>query len=536
MTRPLLDVSSLAVSFGPPENRERVVHDVSFRVGSGEKVALVGESGSGKSVSALSVLRLHDPVHTEYGGRIEFSGREMLGMSDRGLRGIRGRDIGIVFQEPMSSLNPVFPVGRQIAESLILHRGMDRMAARKRAIELLDLTGIDRPDERVDAFPHTLSGGQRQRAMLAMALACEPKLLIADEPTTALDVTIQAQILELLNRLHSEFDLSVLLITHDMNLVRHFADRAYVMRAGRMVESSTVEDLFSNPRDGYTRMLVNSRPERLLENSESPSPEPLAELDHVVCRFPIRGGFFRRVRTWVEAVNDVSLDIRRGETVGLVGESGSGKSTLGRCLLMLERADGEIRLDGQALEYGNRQQLRTLRSSVQVVFQDPYGSLSPRLTVEAIVAEGLRVHYPELDRRERRKRIEKVLQEVGLEPDFMWRYPHEFSGGQRQRIAIARALILEPKLLILDEPTSALDVSVQKQVLRLLRDLQQRRDMSYLFISHDLAVVRSIAHRVAVMHEGRIVEQGNTDEIFDSPREEYTRRLLAAAIEYAATP
>jgi len=531
----LLQVENLQVSFGPPGDRTRVVNDVSFSVDRGEKIALVGESGSGKSVSALSILRLHDSVHTEYAGRVVFSGRELLGASERVLRGVRGSEIGMIFQEPMSSLNPVFPVGRQIAEPLIVHRGMDRSAARRRAIELLELTGIDHPAQRVDAFPHTLSGGQRQRAMIAMSLACEPRLLVADEPTTALDVTIQAQILDLLDRLQRELGLAIVLITHDLNLVRRIASRAYVMRNGRVVEQGNVESLFVRPREAYTRMLVESRPEPLVPEGERRSGAVLAELEHVRCYFPIRGGFFRRVRSQVRAVEDVSLTVGQGETVGVVGESGSGKSTLGRCLLMLERPEGEVRFDGRSITELRGEALRSLRREVQVVFQDPYGSLSPRLTVEGIVGEGLRVHYPDLGREQRRARIRRALAEVGLEETMMWRYPHEFSGGQRQRIAIARALVLEPRLLVLDEPTSALDASVQKQVLRLLRDLQERHGMSYLFISHDLAVIRSIAHRVAVMHEGRIVEAGDTREVFDRPRYDYTLRLLAAALEYRAS-
>ena len=537
MARSLLEVENLQVAFGPPGSRERVVHDVSFTVGRGERVALVGESGSGKSVSALSVLRLHDPVHTAYAGRVEFDGRELLGLSDRALRGVRGRDIGMVFQEPMSSLNPVFPIGRQIAEPLITHRGKSREAARRRAIELLDITGIDRPGERVDAFPHTLSGGQRQRAMLAMAIACEPRLLIADEPTTALDVTIQAQILELLGRLQRDLSMSVVLISHDLNLVRAFADRAYVMRHGRVVEEGRVDQLLSAPRDPYTRMLVESRPDDVEPAAAPPeSAEPIAELVDTRCHFPIRSGFLRRPKAWIRAVDGVDLTVRRGETVGVVGESGSGKSTLGRCLLMLERPQGEVRFDGKPIQGLHGQALRRLRREIQVVFQDPYGSLSPRLTIEAIVGEGLRVHYPKLDREGRRDRIRKALEEVGLDRGMMWRYPHEFSGGQRQRIAIARALVLEPRLLVLDEPTSALDASVQKQVLALLRDLQVRHDMSYVFVSHDLAVIRAIAHRVAVMHEGRIVEEGPTREMFEHPEHEYTRRLFAAAFDYRAEP
>lgn len=538
MTSPLLSVESLRVSFGVPGRQTEVLHGVSFNVAAGEKVALVGESGSGKSVSAMSVLRLHDPVHTSYNGRIQFDGHDLLDVPPRVLRGIRGGEVGMIFQEPMSALNPVFPVGRQISETLTVHRGMDRGPARQRAIELLGMTGIDRPEERVDAFPHMLSGGQRQRAMIAMALACDPKILIADEPTTALDVTIQAQILALLDRLQRERNLAIVLISHDMSIVRRFAERAYVMRDGLVVEQGRTERLFREPEDAYTRLLIESRPERLIGDApivcSHSAEDPLARLEDVRCHFPIRTGFLRRPRDAIRAVDGVSLDIRHGETVGIVGESGSGKSTLGRCLLMLERPEGRIEFDGRSLIGLRGNDLRRLRRDAQIVFQDPYGSLSPRMTVEEIVGEGLRVHHKELDREARRERIRQALDEVGLDAAMMWRYPHEFSGGQRQRIAIARALVLEPKLLVLDEPTSALDASVQKQVLGLLHELQQKRGMSYLFISHDLTVVRAVAHRVAVMHEGKIVESGPAEQLFDSPQHEYTKRLLGAALKYEA--
>ncbi len=538
MSKALLSVDSLQVSFGVPGRQMPVLHGVSFDVAAGEKVALVGESGSGKSVSAMSVLRLHDPVHTTYGGRIAFEGRDLLDVPPRVLRGIRGSEIGMIFQEPMSALNPVFPVGRQIAETLILHRGMARGAARQRAIELIELTGIDRPEERVDAFPHMLSGGQRQRATIAIALACDPKLLIADEPTTALDVTIQAQILALLERLQRERNLAIVLISHDMGIVRQFAERAYVMRDGAVVESGSTDQLFREPKDAYTRLLIDSRPERLIGDTptsdEYSAERPLARLQDLRCHFPIRTGFLRRARGAIRAVDGVSLEIGHGETVGVVGESGSGKSTLGRCLLLLERPDGRIEFDGRSLAGLRGNDLRRLRRDVQIVFQDPYGSLSPRMTVEEIVGEGLRVHHKGLDRAARRERIRRALDEVGLDAAMMWRYPHEFSGGQRQRIAIARALVLEPRLLVLDEPTSALDASVQKQVLGLLHGLQQKRGMSYLFISHDLTVVRAVAHRVAVMHQGQIVEAGPAERVFQAPQHAYTQRLLSAALEYEA--
>jgi len=531
---PLLAVNGLRVALGRAGERTEVVRHISFEIAAGEKYALVGESGSGKTVTALSILKLHEPAQVAYQGDVAFNGESLIGLDEAAMRKRRGRDMAMIFQEPMTALNPVYPIGEQLIEPLVLHQGLDRSRARQRMIELLDRTGILDPERRFDDFPHMLSGGQRQRVMIAMALACSPKLLIADEPTTALDVTIQAQILELLEALQKEFSMAVLLITHDLNLVRRFADRVGVLQSGELVEQGTVEQIFTNPREPYTRQLINSRPERHIapEESERVRQAPaLVELTSVHCSFPVKaGGLFRKQVGEVRAVDDVSFDLRQGETLGIVGESGSGKSTLAYCLLRLQECTGSIRFAGHALDGLTQRQVRPFRRDLQVVFQDPYSSLSPRMTVERIVGEGLAIHYPELDADTCRARIIQALEEVGLEQSMLWRYPHEFSGGQRQRIAIARVVALEPKLILLDEPTSALDVSVQKQVLELLRDLQRRHGMSYIFISHDLAVIRAMAHRIIVMRQGRVVEQGETEGLFSNPQQPYTRQLLQASL------
>jgi microcin C transport system ATP-binding protein len=530
----LLKIDNLSVAFGHPGSRETVVDGVSFAMAPGEKLALVGESGSGKSVTALSILQLHDRSQSEYGGgSIRFDGEELLQKSEAQMRHVRGRDIAMIFQEPMTALNPVYPIGQQLSEPLMLHEGLDRPAARERMIELLGRVGIPEPEKRFDAFPHMLSGGQRQRVMIAMALACRPKLLIADEPTTALDVTIQKQILELLDELQAEFGMAVLLITHDLNMVQHFADHVAVMEKGKLVEQGAVQKVFSNPEHGYTKKLLASEPEPLVADDD------IAQLarqtavmrgDDIRCYFPIKSGFFRRKVGEVRAVDQVDIVLHPGETVGIVGESGSGKTTLGMCLLRLQQSEGAIHFDDTRIDALSARQLRPLRRNFQVVFQDPFSSLSPRMNIEQIIGEGLRLHYPELTAEQRRDRIEAVMEEVGLLPSMLSRYPHEFSGGQRQRIAIARAVVLEPRLILLDEPTSALDISVQKQVLELLRDLQKRHGMSYLFISHDLKVVRAVAHRVLVMKNGQVVESGETEKLFQSPQHEYTRTLLDAAL------
>jgi microcin C transport system ATP-binding protein len=524
-TDPLLQVEQLSVSFGSAQAPIRVLDQVSFSVSRGEKLALVGESGSGKTMTALAILRLIADAQVQ--GRITLAGQSIAEASDRQMRALRGRRVAMIFQEPMSALNPLFSIGDQIVEPLSLHLGLSRPAARARAIELLDLTGIPEPSRRVDSYPHELSGGQRQRAMIAMALACEPELLIADEPTTALDVTIQRQIIELLDDLQRRIGMAVLLISHDLPLVRRFADRVGVMSQGKLLELQPTEALFSQPRHDYTRRLIDSRPRRQV-GALDPQAPVLLEAEGAGCRYWIRRGWFGR-RPF-DAARDVDLVLRRGETLGIVGESGSGKTTLGMTLLRLASGDpmGRIRFEGQSIESETQAGLRPLRRQMQVVFQDPYNALSPRMTVEQIVGEGLRLHRPELGGPERRALIADTLTEVGLDTRALLRYPHEFSGGQRQRIAIARAVILRPRLLLLDEPTSALDVSVQQQVLALLTELQQRHGLSYLFITHDLAVIRAMAHRVLVMKDGRVVESAQTATLFESPQAAYTRELLDA--------
>jgi len=526
--KPLLAVENLSVEFVTASGTAPAVEDVSFTVGAGERFALVGESGSGKTVSALAVMRLN--ADARYRGSIAFDGRDLLAASERELRAVRGKEIAMIFQEPMTALNPLYPIGDQICEAIELHEGLSRAQSARKSVELLARTQIPEPQRRFSSYPHQLSGGQRQRAMIAMALACSPRLLIADEPTTALDVTIQRQIVDLLADLQREFGMAVLLITHDLPLVRSFADRVGVMRDGRLVETGATDEVFARPRDAYTRRLIDSRPKRSLVAVPADAPA-LLEARGVGCRFMFRKGWFSQ-RAF-DAVRAVDLRLARGETLGVVGESGSGKTTLGMSLLRLAqgRVSGEIRFDGQRVDTLDRGRMRPLRRRMQVVFQDPYNSLSPRMTVEGIVGEGLALHRPELSPGQRRDAIVEMLEEVGLPASILPRYPHEFSGGQRQRIAIARAVVLHPELLLLDEPTSALDVSVQQQVLELLAQLQRRHAMSYLFITHDLGVIRAMAHRVMVMKDGEIVEAGETQALFDAPRHEYTRQLLAAVLE-----
>ncbi len=517
----LLSVQDLSVRFGDAT----VVDKVSFQIAAGEKFALVGESGSGKTVSALQLMGMTPEATSS--GSVLFEGRQILTMSDAQLRRLRGKDVAMIFQEPMTALNPLFTIGNQIAEVLMLHEGLNARAAALRAVELLDKTGIPEPARRALSYPHQLSGGQRQRAMIAMALACRPKLLIADEPTTALDVTIQVQILELLNQLQRDEGMAVLMITHDLNLVKSFADRVGVMQQGRLIETADTATLFSAPREDYTKRLLSSHAKRMVE--EVADPQPLLDAKDVRCRFFIKQGWFGQ-REFV-AVDRMDLSLARGETLGIVGESGSGKSTLGMALLRLSVAqtDGSVTFDGHPISEMESAQLRPLRAKMQVVFQDPFASLSPRRTIEQIVVEGLELHQPQLGRAQLREAVAGALTEVGLSPSMMSRYPHEFSGGQRQRIAIARALVLKPALILLDEPTSSLDVSVQYQVLELLAGLQRKHGIAYLFISHDLAVIRAMAHRVIVMKDGKVVEGGRTAEVLSSPREPYTQRLLAAA-------
>jgi microcin C transport system ATP-binding protein len=523
----LLEVRNLSVRFGAHADAPRAVDDVSFTLMQGEKFALVGESGSGKSVTALSLLRL--VANARSSGEVLFGGENLMGASERRLRGIRGRDIAMIFQEPMTALNPLMRIGEQITEVLSLHEGMDFVTARERAIALLARTGITEAERRFASFPHQLSGGQRQRAMIAMALACRPKLLIADEPTTALDVTIRAQIMDLLEELQAEYGMAILLITHDLNLVRRFADRVGVMQSGRLVELAATGQLFAQPQHPYTRRLLDSRPKKMVQplSAEMGTEPDLLRGDDLRVEFSYPAGWFKK--KIFTAVDGVQLSLKRGETLGIVGESGSGKSTLAMALLALQPlARGECIFAGHSLRKISPTQLRALRARMQVVFQDPFASLSPRLTIEQIVGEGLALHQPKMAAAERRQRIVQTLQEVGLESDILVRYPHEFSGGQRQRIAIARAIILEPQLVVLDEPTSALDASVQKQVLELLAGLQARHGMSYLLISHDLEVIAAMSHRIAVMQAGRIVEQGSAEAIINSPHHDYTRQLLAS--------
>ncbi|WP_407928192.1 ABC transporter ATP-binding protein [Arenibaculum pallidiluteum] len=531
MAERLLDVRNLTVDFRMGSGTVHAVRGVSFHIEPGETLALVGESGSGKSVTALSILQLLAyPMAHHPSGSIRFRGTELLGAEERVLREVRGDRIAMIFQEPMTSLNPLHTIERQINETLFLHKGLTRDAARRRTLELLRLVGIPSPEKRLGAYPHELSGGQRQRVMIAMALANEPDLLIADEPTTALDVTIQAQILELLKDLQRRFGMALLLITHDLGIVRRMADRVCVMSGGEIVETAPTEQLFTAPRHPYTQRLLKAEPRGNPVPPPTDAPEVMAAED-VKVWFPIKAGLLRRTVDHVKAVDGVSLRVCAGHTVGVVGESGSGKTTLGLALLRLQQSQGAIRFDGREVHGLQPAQMRPLRREMQVVFQDPYGSLSPRLSVGQIIEEGLKVHRIGTAR-EREAMIARALEEVGLDPASRNRYPHEFSGGQRQRIAIARAMVLKPRFVVLDEPTSALDMSVQAQIVDLLRDLQARNNLAYLFISHDLRVVRALSNEVIVMKDGRVVERGATRRIFEEPREPYTRALLAAALDH----
>jgi len=522
----LLDVQNLTVAF----RGQSVVRDVSFAVQPGQTVALVGESGSGKSVTALSCLRLLGPGGANPAGSITLDGVEVLQATPAELQRLRGGTAGMVFQEPMTSLNPLHSIGRQVGEAVQLHQKLRGTALRARVIALLERAGLPDPAKRLDAFPHQLSGGQRQRVMIAAALANDPKLLIADEPTTALDVTIQAQILELLDQLKRQLNMAMLLITHDLSIVRRHADHVVVMRHGTVVEQGPAAEILGNPQHEYTKMLLATEPRGRPEPVPPDAPVVL-EAEQIKVHFPIRRGLFRRQVGEVRAVDGVSLDLREGETLGLVGESGSGKTTLGLSLLQLERCEGLVRFEGRPIQGLSRTALRPLRSRMQVVFQDPYGSLSPRMSVAEIVGEGLAVHAAELTRAQRDAKVRAALEEVGLDPATAERYPHEFSGGQRQRVAIARALVLNPRLLVLDEPTSALDVSVQAQVVELLRGLQARHRLAYLFISHDLRVVRAMAHRIMVLKGGKVVESGDAETVLRAPREAYTQALMRAAFD-----
>ncbi|MEM7596319.1 MAG: ABC transporter ATP-binding protein [Pseudomonadota bacterium] len=526
----LMEVDNLTVTFRQDGQDVHAVKGVSFTLDRGETVALVGESGSGKSHTALSTVNLQ-PASARVGGSVTYDGREMIGASEADLRAVRGNDISFIFQEPMTSLNPLHTLEKQIKESLALHQGLVDDAARTRVIELLDMVGIRDPESRLKAYPHQLSGGQRQRVMIAMALANKPDILIADEPTTALDVTIQAQILELLAQIQKDEGMGLLFITHDLTIVERFADKVCVMKDGEVVEAGPTKDIFTNPKHPYTQKLIGARP----DGEPVPIPEgakPLIETEALRVWFPIQQGLLKRTVGHVKAVNEATLTVREGETLGIVGESGSGKTTLAMAVMQLIASQGGIKFDGQYMSEWSTRELRRRRADMQIVFQDPFGSLSPRMTCEQIIAEGLGVHGNP-GGRPTRDLVSEVMTEVGLDPTTMDRYPHEFSGGQRQRIAIARAMILRPKLVVLDEPTSALDMTVQVQIVDLLRELQQKYKLAYLFISHDLNVVRAMSHEVAVMKDGDIVEMGSAADIFERPQTTYAQTLLSAALDLA---
>jgi microcin C transport system ATP-binding protein len=532
----LLEVADLSVAFRQGSRDTLAVDRVSFEIKKGETVALVGESGSGKSVTALSVLKLLPyPSAHHPSGSIRFKGQELLDLPENRIRHVRGNDITIIFQEPMTSLNPLHTIEKQIGEILLLHQGLTGAAARTRTIELLTQVGIPEAETRLASYPHQLSGGQRQRVMIAMALANEPDLLIADEPTTALDVTVQAQILSLLKELQRRLGMAMLFITHDLGIVRKLADTVCVMKEGKIVEQGPVERVFTAPEHPYTRALLAAEPK--------PDPAPLCDNAPVVVEtqdlkvwFPIKRGFLRKVVGHIKAVDGVSIAVRQGETLGIVGESGSGKTTLGLALLRLISSDGPIVFLGSKITGLNFRQMRPFRHHMQIVFQDPYGSLSPRMSVSDIIEEGLWVHHPKLPREQREQRVIGALRDVGLDPETRFRYPHEFSGGQRQRIAVARAIVLEPTFVVLDEPTSALDMQIQAQIVELLRDLQRRHNLTYTFISHDLRVVAALSCRLVVMRHGKVVEEGPAAEVFANPKSNYTRALFAAAFNLETAP
>ncbi len=527
----LLEVKDLATHFRTENGVVEAVKGSSFTLDKGETLALVGESGSGKSVSALSVMQLLPyPTAFHPKGSVRFEGTELIGAGEETMRGIRGNRISMIFQEPLTSLNPLHTVEKQIGEILEVHKGLTGDAALERVIELLNLVGLGNVTARLKAYPHELSGGQRQRVMIAMALANEPDILVADEPTTALDVTIQAQILRLLRDLQQRLGMAILLITHDLTIVEKFADRVCVMTQGDIVETGAAKEVFANPQHPYTQRLLGAAP-----SGQAPQPpeatETLIEVEDLKVHFPITKGFFRRTVDYVRAVDEVSFALKPGHTLGVVGESGSGKTTIGLSILRLISSQGRIQFGGDDLSERSFDQMRPLRRELQIVFQDPFGSLSPRLSVGQIVEEGLLVHERQLSEEDRDARVCEALEEVGLDPETRHRYPHEFSGGQRQRISIARALVLKPRFVVLDEPTSALDVSVQAQIVDLLRDLQAKYNLAYMFISHDLRVVRALAHDVLVLKDGKVVEHGPSAQIFDDPQTDYTKALMAAAFE-----
>jgi len=536
LTSPLLSVRDLSVAFAQGGRVSTAVDRIAFDIGKGETVALVGESGSGKSVTALSVLKLLPyPAASHPSGQILFEGRDLLKASEKQLRQVRGNKVTMIFQEPMTSLNPLHTISQQVMEILKLHRSMGEKAGRARTLELFKEVGIRDPEKRLDAYPHQLSGGQRQRVMIAMALANEPELLIADEPTTALDVTVQAQILELLARLKDKNGMSMLFITHDLGIVRKIADRVCVMTKGKIVETGPTKDIFANPQHAYTKKLLAAEPKGKPPAADE-SAATVMKGDDVKVWFPIKEGFFRRVVGHVKAVDGIDVTVRAGQTLGVVGESGSGKTTLGLALARMISSQGDIHFNGKDIAKLSFEGMRPLRKELQIVFQDPFGSLSPRMSVSEIIEEGLRIHEPKLSAEARDKRVVDVLREVGLDPETRFRYPHEFSGGQRQRVAIARAMVLNPRFVMLDEPTSALDMSVQAQVVDLLRSLQEKHNLAYLFISHDLKVVRALANDVVVMRNGKIVEFGPAKQIFENPQDDYTRALISAAFRIETAP
>lgn len=527
MIKPLLDVRDLKISFRSDGKMVPAVKGVTFQIHRGETLAIVGESGSGKSVTALSTVALLGAnAHLE--GSVQYDGQEMIGADAALLRKVRGNDISFIFQEPMTSLNPLHTIEKQIKESLALHQGLSGAPARARVIELLEKVGIPDPESRLESYPHQLSGGQRQRVMIAMALANGPDLLIADEPTTALDVTIQAQILELLADLKRAENMSLMFISHDLGVVRRIADRVCVMQHGEIVEQGLVADIFANPQHAYTKMLLAAEPKGIADPAPQGAKEIVSTKDLRVW-FPVQRGLMRKTVGHIKAVNAATLNVHEGETLGIVGESGSGKTTLALAIMRLIGSEGPINYLGEDISKWPAARLRALRRDMQIVFQDPYGSLSPRMTIEQIIAEGLTVHGLE-EGRSQHEMVSEIMVEVGLDPHMMSRYPHEFSGGQRQRIAIARAMILRPRVMVLDEPTSALDMTVQVQIVDLLRNLQKKHGLTYLFISHDLRVVRAISHQVMVMKSGDVVEAGPTQSVFDNPQTDYTRALMAAAL------
>jgi microcin C transport system ATP-binding protein len=536
MSPPLLSVRDLSIAFRHGARETLAVDRVSFDVRKGETVALVGESGSGKSVTALSVMKLLPyPAARHPTGTIQFKDQQLLALSERQMRRIRGNDVTIIFQEPMTSLNPLHTIEKQIGEILLLHSGITGKAARNRIVELLGQVGIPDPAGRLASYPHQLSGGQRQRVMIAMALANEPDLLIADEPTTALDVTVQAQILKLLKDIQARMGMAMLFITHDLGIVRKIADRVCVMKSGKMVEQGDVARVYAAPEHPYTRELLTAEPPRD-PPPLNPGGDVVVKTDELKVWFPVKRGLMRKVVGHIKAVDGVTIEVRRGETLGIVGESGSGKTTLGLAILRLISSQGPIVFMGDVLQGLKFEQMRPYRRNMQIVFQDPYGSLSPRMSVADVLEEGLRVHHPNLSRQEREQRVIKALTEVGLDPETRFRYPHEFSGGQRQRIAIARAVILEPTFVVLDEPTSALDMLIQTQIVELLRALQKRKQLTYLFISHDLKVVAALASRLIVMRHGKVVEYGPAADVFRAPQSDYTRALFAAAFNLETAP